>query len=199
MRTMVALVVLVLLASVGYATVDEDFDQVGVYFDLGADVTCISAAANIPFSTYVILTRPSEPEVSGFEFGYRVVVPEGQEGLVFRLANTSPCIFWDGFDWPEGDYVCGWASPAPFTGDNVILVTWQFMLLVPDLPMQFYLGPATVESIDDGLPAYQGASGILPLGVSSGDPALPVAAVNGDCSVVSVEGMNFGRLKSLYR
>jgi hypothetical protein len=199
MRVFLLFIAASVLAMSGYATVDTDSDQIGVYFDLDANETCISVAPSIPFFAYVVVTNPSVPEVLGFEFSYRVAVPAGLEGLVFRLQNASPCWIWPGNPWYEGDYVCGLASPAPMTGSNVIVITWQFMLLAPGVSMEFFLGPAYVESIADGLPAYAVSDGILPLGVSSGDIGLPVAAVNGDCRVVSVNNVTFGALKGLFR
>ncbi len=199
MRILVLVFAISVAGTCGYATVDTDPDQVGVYFDINADQTCLSVGPSLPFNVYVVLTNPSQPEVFGYEFGYRVVVPPGAEGLVFRLQNLSGCWDWSGDPWYESDYVCGLASPIPIVGSNAILVTWQFMLLVPDITMEFYLGPAAVESIADGLPAYANSDGIFPLGVSSGDVALPVAAVNTDCMVVAVEQMSFGELKRWYR
>jgi hypothetical protein len=200
MRTLFIFLLAAITATPGFATVDGDFDQIGVYFDLEADQTCLSVGANIPFDAYVVLTKPSDPEVWGFEFGFRIEVPEGFEGAVLRLANTPACLdLINDPTWWEGDWNCGVASPIPFAGENIVVLTWQFMLLTPDLPMLFYVGPADVESVNDGLPAYLGSVGIVPLGVSSGDPGLPVAIVNGECNVVTVDGTNFGSLKSLYR
>jgi hypothetical protein len=199
MRILILVLAAMAYGSCGYATVDVDPDQLGIYFDVGADQTCFSVGPSVPFSVYVVLTNPSQPEVVGFEFGYRVAVPPGTEDLVFRLQNASGCWNWEVDPWYESDYVCGLASPIPLTGSNAVLVIWQFMLLVPGITMEFYLGPAVVESIVDGLPAYASPDGIFPLGVSSGDVNLPVAMVNTDCSVVAVDHMSFGELKSLYR
>ena len=72
------------------------------------------------------------------------------------------------------------------------------MLLAP-MGLNFYLGPYSVQSVEDGLPAYVGIGNVIyPLGVSSGDPGLPVASVNG-CNAVTVEGTTFGGVKCLFR
>jgi len=74
-------------------------------------------------------------------------------------------------------------------------MTHQYLLLM-EVPVDFYLGPAPGL----GNPVYSGASGeAIPLGISSGSPDLPVAQINGGCQVVPVEATTFGSLKSLYR
>ncbi len=200
MLRFVTILILITVSGVasGYATIDPDPDQLGVYFDTNADVNCLNAGTSIPFFVYVVLTMPTESEVTGFEFGYRAVVPPGLEGLVFRLATTEPCLN-SPDSWGEGDYYCSFSSPLPMVGSNVVLVTWSFLFLAAGVPMDFFLGPASVESIPDGLPAYESHGEILPLGISSGSPEIPVATVNGFCGVISNEEVSFGKIKSMYR
>jgi hypothetical protein len=200
MRCLLALTFLVMGWGPAAATIDPDADQLGVYFDLEADENCLTVVPSLPFFAYVTITNPSAAEIHGLEFGYHLEVPEGSEGLLFRLANFCPgeCFDWNNTDPLDGDYVVGLASPIPGAGADVIFITWQFMLLAP-MTIDFYLGPAVVQSLPDGLPAYEIGGSILPLGVSSGDVNLPVASVNGDCRAVAVTDASWGHVKSLYR
>lgn len=200
MRCLLVLLVLLMGWGTAAATTDPDPDQLGVYFDPEADENCFTIGPNIPFFAYVTITNPSAAEVHGLEFGYHLEVPEGSEGLLFRLANICPgeCFGGNHFDPLDGEYVVGLASPLPAAGANVTFITWQFLLLAP-LTIDFYLGPSSVQSLPDGLPAYEIGGSILPLGVSSGDVNLPVASVNGDCRAVGVTDVNWGHVKSLYR
>ena len=188
-----------LVATSAFAVVDPDPDMIGVYFDPTADDNCLMIGANIPFFAYVTLTNPSAPEIWGLEFGYRLTVPAGLEGLIFRLANSVPEFAVDlgnSIDPLFGDYIVGLGTPLPGT-PAVQFVTWQFMILTP-MPIEIYLGAAAVESIPDGLPAYEAGGTILPLGLATGGLGFPVATVNGDCPV-QIEQSSFGSVKSLYR
>ncbi|MFT7700335.1 MAG: hypothetical protein ACI8S7_002178, partial [Candidatus Krumholzibacteriia bacterium] len=120
-------------------------------------------------------------------------------GMFFRLAATLPAGAVDlgnSTDITLGDYVVGLATPLP-ASSAVAFVSWQFLLLAP-ISMEIYLGPASIESIADGLPAYEIGGSILPLGLSTGGSA-PVATVNtGECAVAN-EAASFGGVKSLFR
>ena len=84
------LIATILITSSALAVVDPDPDGVGVYFDLGADFTESVVGTNFPIFVYVILTNPTGAEIQGFALSYRLVVPAGMEGLVFRLAEDFP-------------------------------------------------------------------------------------------------------------
>ncbi len=71
------------------------------------------------------------------------------------------------------------------------------MLLSP-MTVEIFLGPSNVQSIDDGLPAYEIGGSILPLGLSTSGANVPVAVVNG-AGPVAVEEASFGSVKSLFR
>ena len=185
-------------ATVAGPEVDPETDVIGVYFDKTADNNCKTAAANVPFFAYVTITNPSAAEVWGLEVGYEVVSSAGTT-LLFRLANNLPAGAVDlgnSTDVFVGDYVVGLASPLP-AAPAVQFVTWQFLLLAPQT-VEIFLGPSVVQSIPDGLPAYEIGGSIQSLGLSTGGPGIPVATVNGDCPV-AVEDASFGSVKSLFR
>jgi len=206
MRNSVVVFLTVLFVVIGgtpsNATVNPDSDEIGVYFDTNADTVCMSVAPSIPFSAYLIITNPSSAEVWGIEFSMCTEFIGGDESLLFRLSEVWSAGFIDHpveWDWCLDGRAIGFYEPVPQVGENVVLVQLQFMLLA-EMGVEFYIGPHPVETIEDGLPAYEGVGGVvLPLGISSGDPNLPVAAVNGECNVVSVESKTFSGLKCLYR
>ncbi len=200
MKKLLVLLVVSLMATSAFAVVDEDPNMLGVYFDLDADMNELAVGANTPFFAYVMLTHPTSDNVFGLEFGYDVVVPAGMEGLIFRLANNLPAGAVDlgnSVSVFSGDYVAGLAAPLP-GAPAVTFVTWQFMLLSPGLEVQIFLGPSNVQSIDDGLPAYEAGGTIEPLGLSTGGVSTPVAVVNG-VGPVAVDNASFGSVKSLFR
>ncbi len=199
MKKLVVLLLVSLMATSAFAVIDLDTDMLGVYFDMTADNNCTTAGTD-PFFAYVTITNPSATEVHGIEFGYNLVSSVGP-GQMFRLANNLPAGAVDlgtNTDLMLGDYVVGLASPLPAT-EAVQFVTWQFLLLVPQT-VDIFLGPSTIQSIDDGLPAYEIGGSIQSLGLSTGWPSagFPVATINGDCPV-AVEDASFGSVKSLFR
>ena len=153
---------------------------------------------SVPFFAYVTITNPTASGVYGLEVGYDIV-STGGTALMFRLANTLPAGAVDlgnSTDLFHGDYVVGLANPLP-GAPAVQFITWQFLLLAPQT-VEIFLGPSFVQSIQDGLPAYEIGGSILPLGLSSGDAGAPVATINGT-GPVAVEDASFGSVKSLFR
>ncbi len=203
MKKLVVLLLVSLMATSAFATIDPDPNMIGIYFDMNADVNCTAAAASTPFFAYVFVTNVSHDQVYGVEYGYRVeTVPAGQDAMLFRLAEILPAgalNVGNSTDKMVGDYIMGFATPVPGAGANVLVATWQYMLLAP-MGLDMHIGPAVVESIPDGLPSLEIGGVIVPLGVSTGDPSLgiPAATVNGDCPV-AIENASFGSVKSLFR
>jgi hypothetical protein len=199
MRILVVVIISCLLASPVLATVDSDPDQIGVYFDQNADEVCLD---DVPmaeiFPVYIVMTNPSSAEVNGVEFSF---CAEGVSGSLMVLDATWSPAFWIDMGMPD---LCsdGWMLsadyPVPQVDANVVLCEFSYMLMAEGA--EFYIGPVSNPSIDDGLPAYVGAGDeIISLGVSTGNPGLPVAMVNGDCGIVAVESRTFAGVKSLYR
>jgi hypothetical protein len=196
MKKLVVLLMVSLMAASAFATVDEDPDMLGVYFDVGANDNCITAGASVPFTVYFMITSVSADNVFGVEFGYEIV---GGTGLFFRLAEVLPAgslNVGDSSNPALGDYIAGFASPQAGSGANVTVATWNMLLLAP-VSLEFYLGPSFSESIADGLPAMEIGGTIVPLGLSTGI-GNAAATVNGDC-VVANEDVSFGSVKSLFR
>lgn len=199
MKIVIAVLAILTIAAAATATVDPDPDQIGVYFDLKAETTCMDVGISVPFFAYVIITNPTA-EVQGFSFAICHEAPPGMEGLVFRLASSWPTecpppIDTSIIDWCNLGHAQICYSPVPPVPGGVVVMPFQYLLL-GDVPVKFYLGPTAGGEA----PGYLDPDGaFIPLGISSGSPDLPVAQVNGDCSVVPVEESTFGRVKAIYR
>jgi len=199
MRKLLALLmVAVLVAPAAHAVVDPDPDGIGVYFDLDANITETLATPAVPFNAYVILTNPTWAEIHTISFSFNINVPPGMEGSFFRLSYEvvlgciDPTLVYHPL---YGDVICGGSDPIP-GAPAVILLRWQFMLLAP-MVADFYLGQSNMPDPAQQL-AYESESGWVPMHVSSGDPALKVATVNGT-GVVPAVTTSFGSMKALYR
>ena len=201
MRFLIVSLLSLVLVVPGLATVDPDPNQMGVYFDSNADVTCIDVPANYPFWAHVVITNPSSAEIWSVEFSLCVETIGGGEDMLFKLSEQWSFGYVIGP--PESDMCTdgiyqGGGDPLLPQGVNAVVASFLYMQLV-EMGINFYLGAVPIQAIEDGLPAYVGTGdAVIPLGVSSGDPGLPVASVNG-CSAVRVEGSTFGGLKCLFR
>ena len=202
MKPLITILLSLILALPAFATVDPDPDQIGVYFDDNADLHCLDVPPSTPFWAHVFITRPTSPEVLAVEFSLCEVVEPGLEGMVFLLSTIwagggiiiTPVVT----DWCNDGVSYGFPVSLVPQQENLLLVSFQYMLLAP-MTLEFKLGPHPLPSIADGLPAYLGAGNeIIPLGVSSGDPDLPVASVNG-CNVIPVESRSWGGIKANFR
>ena len=171
-------------------------DLIGIYGDMGGVSQELSGPVNVPFSAYVVLTYPSNPLVWGFEFGYTIAV--GDPAGMFRLQNGLPPEAIDignNNDMLRGDYVVGLATPL-IGNQSVVLVTWQFMLTVPQAAY-LNLGPSDIPSLPYGLPAYEIGGTIVPLELRPTCWGTEVR-VNESCPL-PVEKETFGAVKALYR
>ena len=176
------------------ATVDPDADQIGFYFDLTADEVCLDVSVPGTYSAYLVITNPTS-EV------YGIAIQVCEVGDLMGLGRS-----WYGTTigmdyWTDSCYCAqfGFMEPPPSVGSNVPLVKFDYFLL-PDTTGEIYLRQLYDEVNEDGLPAYLGADDIeYPLGISSGDPDLPAAFVNGECNIVSSAEFSLDAVKSLYR
>ncbi len=207
MKKLVVLLLVSLMATSAFAVVDPDDDMIGIYFDMNADDNCLIIGASLPFMAYIVTTNPTAPAISAYELGYRIVVPTGMEGFLFRLASTIANGVTTGLnlgnetDVLEGTYIVGLAEGLP--GDPAtVLHSWQFMLLSPLVTMEFYLSSIPVDpSIPGDYPVLLNdvTKVLYQAGQSTGGPDTPVATVNFENCVVGVENASFGSVKSLFR
>jgi hypothetical protein len=193
---LVAGVLLVGMMPVGAgAVLDPTPDLLGVYFDTQADFRDMFIGASIPFNMHFILSTPTASHILGYEFSYEMSVQPGQGSLVFKLGHTFPPGINDLtmpiYEGLAGEVRQSWPAPVPTT-DAVVLMTFQYMLLVP-LTAYLTPGPAYVETIVDGLPAYWDGVNTYPMGVSF------CSGVINDYCGIAVERESFGAVKALYR
>lgn len=184
------------------ATLNPHPDEIGIYFDTNADAVCTNVAPNIPFFAYLIITNPSAAEIQGIEFNMCVECIGGSENQLFKLSENWSAGFIELgiiYDWCLDGRQIWFFDPVPQMGDNAVIVQLSYMLLA-DMGVDFYLGPHPFETIEDGLPAYGDAGGVvIPLRISTGGTEWPVARVNGICDVVPAENRAFSEVKCLYR
>jgi hypothetical protein len=202
MKTVIALLLVALMASSAFAVVDPEPNMMGFYFDPGANDNCLTIGASVPFFVYVCVTNPTAGAIDAYEFGYEMAVPAGFETSIFRLATNIGGGVSQGVDVgvsgpTGGDVIVGLATPLP-GGEVVIVHSFQYMLLAPMI-VDIFLGDSSSPSLPGGLPVIQEAGGdLMTVGTSTGGPEIPVASINGECAV-AVESDTWGGLKSLYR
>lgn len=196
------MVLLTFHSQTAHAVVDPDPDQVGVYFDANADVNALSITPYVLFPAFIVVTNATRSTVDGFALRYRLEVPPGLEGLLFRLIATGGpgddgCIVdCDSTDIYDDFFVTHFLTPVPATAATVVKA-WQFMLLT-DFGIEFHLEPIPAGDYGGISPAYFSGGEEIPLGVSSGSYLLPVAVVNGE-GPVALQEASFGAVKALYR
>lgn len=199
MKTLpIALVFFLLLSSAAFACVDPDPDQMGVYFDSGAQTYCVPLTWDRGVDVNVIYTRPTIETFQGFEFGLTIDFPDGMW-------------YWN---WPSGwypgapqmDNIIYFLEEPLATDTATVLMCARLTYYDPDNnPLFIYLHGARENTTGDpGLPGiyYCPEPGTdlttLPVGVSGGVGQV-TAQINGDCLVVDSESTTWGGVKSLYR
>lgn len=199
----ISIVILVLSVFVNAASADPEPDVIGIYFQPEAYSFCAPVAPSTPFTVYIVILDPSSPEVAGAEFSFCVGAASTMSPFYFLLAAhwSAECpmpIDISVLDPCEAGIRVMCTEPIPATGQNVVVAEFRGMVLA-NTPLYFFLGPHSIPTVDDGLPAYVGVGGQnVPLTCASGDCGSPVANVNGECGVAA-EPTTFGSLKSLYR
>lgn len=201
MKSLLGLLVVCLTATSAFAVIDPDPDMMGIYFDMGADDNCLNIGASIPYFAYLILTNPTPPAITAYELGLEILVPDGMEGMIFRLASNVggiPGFFIDKTGPLGGDYAIGLAAPIP-ASPATILHSWQYMLLGV-MPVEMFIRSHSAPSIPGDFPVVGVTEEpfLMQVGLSTGGPHTPVATVNTDC-VVSMEKVSFGFVKTLFR
>jgi hypothetical protein len=192
-----------LIATSAFAVIDPDPNMMGIYFNVDADINCITTPANTPFFAYLVLTNTTAPAINAYELGFINAVPAGMEGMIFALASTIangvvPGVNVGVSDALGGDLIVGLAEALP-AQPALILHSWQYMLLA-EFPMEMFIMQSSAPSIEGVYPVVQNAEGsiLMQVGQSTGGPDIPVAAVNNGCAI-PVEEASFGSVKSLFR
>ncbi len=193
---LVAGVLLVGMMPVGAgAVVDPTPDLLGVYFDTQGELPDLNVGPNTAFNMHFILTEPSASQILGYEFSYQMNVHPSQGSLILKLGHIFPPGINDLtmpiYEGLAGEVRQSWPAPVPTT-HAVILITFQYIILTP-LTAYMTTGPASVETVVDGLPAYWDGTNSYPMG------APPCSGVINDYCGIAVERESFGAVKALYR
>jgi hypothetical protein len=164
--------------------------------------SCGSAAADTPFTAYVVLSRLTNPEVYGWE---AKIAPENMLEIGFT-------IYGDNIDagTRENEHLVGLANPLLATDGACVVAEIEYMVngFYNDvsIPSYAFIDGVYFSLIDpiQGPPAFleaPGSEGVV-LNNALGDPqqdGLPQLIINGDCTGVAVEEATWGGVKSLYR
>ena len=204
-----ALAALSLLApSAGFA--QGAYNQLGIYTDntgLASSANYV-ATVNVPFFAYLVLTNPYNYAQGpiGSEVEAAVTAIDGWEARItfpadatwFTLSTTFPANAIDIGAKP--DFVVGFATSVPVTGNAVVLCTWQFMALAPTKFNTFF-NVASIPSIPGTMAivdANDDGPNLVSVYPSTNDFAVPVFSVNGT-DAVAVENESWGGVKALFR
>ncbi len=184
-------IILSVLVMVGpaWSIISPEPDLMGLYFDTEADDFCVDGVAAFSNLTlYLIYTNPTPEAIWAFRAG--IELPD----LVVVTSVFSPCdpIVLDG----TISFECGWSTLEP-TVPAMVLVSLELLYMDANMaPAYFFLG--SMDDPLDGVPSVMLSDQTwMDTGLLFGDG--PVAMVNGDCSVSSVEFSTFDALKALYR
>ncbi len=181
-----------LLPLTAQAQVDPDPNGVGIYFDTGATQAAFDVAippgGHAEVVAYLVATRVSIPGFVEYVEG-RVTWDQPQVSPLAGLHDWDPC--WE-MPVPMHDEICAWFNAGVLaTGDAVVLRSYSVLLWDTDLPepLRFFV-PRMSLTLHTGQE--------IALFPSSGDPARPVAVINGPAPV-PVASTGWGSLKVLFR
>lgn len=199
MKKLLAMLAVALLASGAMAQIDPDADGMGIYFDTEGTIFEMNTAA--PFeqiTAYLLITRPSATDgVSGWE-----AYVTGAAGLTAGSWTLAGGLDVDAS--AEGFQVGIGTGPLALPyGDTVVLATLSGFVMTPTTPIALYVDGVPGSTTFPNSPGYAGgtdAGDLRACQVSSGTGAgMPVACINGACSVVANEDMTFSNVKALFR
>lgn len=199
MKLSLSIVLLLCLPLTAPAQMDQRPDVMGMSFDPNFVADEGAIPSNTPFTVYALLQNPTQPLLSGFEFGYdHRVMGSGLEGLVLRLDTQFPpgiIIIDPPLDPLQGSYTIGLAAPVPVTLPTV-LMSWDYMLL-GNFVVEFDMTAAENGTIPGDFPGYWTPDLVVPCNVirtcwGTG------AAMNAFCPLPT-EPQAWGTLKGLYR
>ncbi len=194
-KTALVLIGVLLMASSGFAQLDPDDDGIGVYFDPCACVNCITMDVGAQ-KAFLVITHPTSPlGVGGWECKMWLEGPAFMTNLELQgqaLNLATP---------PE--YIVGTVVPQinPYTYPAVVVAVIDFLITDTATPVTYWIDGVRFHSLPDKVPAYlDGADNniIKELRQSTGGPQFPVATVNGDCAVATVQE-SWGGVKALFR
>lgn len=191
MKKLVVLLMALLVASSAFAIVDPDADMMGLYFDMDADVVCVSdVGPYTPVEMYLVLTNPSFDAVYGYEAGFDVI----GNGIVTAVVFDNPQALNVG---SQTNQIVGFGAPS-MTSPVTLLATITVIYSGAGEGTLFTLHGTEPSSLDPAFPVVLLDGGeLMSYGLSAADGF--VAQINGDCAIVATDNVSFDGIKSLYR
>lgn len=163
-------------------------DALGLYFDPEAQTRDLDVDAGASFEIYLILTHPTMSAIEGWESA--VILTNGNSVTTTEFpVGSQPLI-----NGPQ-DWAVSMTTPMPC---NVLTKLAVFTVLSPsDQHAPLFLGNVSAPSLIGDYPSVKLAGGgWVALDLSSGDPSLPVADINGG---TPDQKSAWGAVKSLFR
>jgi hypothetical protein len=163
-------------------------DALGLYFDVEAQTRDIDVEAGASFEIYLILTNPTMNSIEGWESA--VILTNGNSVTTTEFPVGSQPLL----NGPQ-DWAVSMTIPMPC---NVLTKLAVFTVLsVSDEHATFFLGNISAPSLAGDYPSVCLTGGDwTALDLSSEDPSLPVAEVNGS---TPDQKTTWGAVKSLFR
>jgi len=163
-------------------------DALGLYFDEEAQTRELDVEVGASFEMFLILTHPTMNAIEGWESA--VILTNGNTVTTTDFPVGSQPLLSGPQDW-----AVSMDSPMPC---NVLTKLAVFSVLtVSEERAPIYLGNITAPSLAGDFPSVKISGGDwTALGLSSEDPNLPVAAVNGS---TPNDRSSWGSVKSLFR
>jgi hypothetical protein len=175
------------------AQIDPEPDGIGIYADLAATRTSVTADPGVPFEVYLMITRPSNPSgIQGWECG--IEVPGNAVIWGWNVAGDH----WFNVGSPPEFEVAYGQEPLPAV-DAVLLMTFIVYLTDSD-PAEFYIHECQSVPGRYEWPAYVGADDINTLIRLHPWPRLagqPAFKINDTSTPVVLA--TWGVVKSLFR
>jgi len=186
--------VALVLATGASAQIDPDPDGIGIYADLDAMITSVTAEIDEPIEVYLILTRPSAPDgIRAWECSIEAPPNAVMWGWTLPPGVSGGLFFID-----PPNYIAAFGNTSLPPTNIVVLMT--FIIKVTDTgPAEFFVGPHPDDSGDFGLPTYL-AGDLIPYGMhpwpdGASKPAFTVV-IGGS---TQNELQTWGAVKTLYR
>lgn len=188
-RMLLALLI-VLLPAFGLAS--DESNQLGFYFEPGAESNCVEAAPYVTVPVYLVLTEPDIDRLYGFEYGVSV---EGSYLIQsVAMAGSGPI----DVGGSQDNHIVGLGAPLNINGATV-LSTLQVFVMDQNL-IRFDLHNSDPTSVPDApnCPALLLEDDEIVAAALAVPPNLPSARINGMCNPETEDG-SWDKVKSLYQ
>ena len=187
-RLVMVVFMLVMFLQTAFAVVDPRPDVLGVYFDEYGNLPCKDdLQVAVPFSVWIVYTRPSVTSIQGFEAGYHTTTEFIQLGLY------PPC----GIVWvipPELDNLYIACDTPMVTNLATPLLRIEYLYLGSEaFDSIFYLEKAR-DSSQPGTNPYIILADGSPMEVQAGG-----SAYTSFICALPMDEVGWGTIKSLYR